>query len=169
MDKYFSVPLILAAALTGCATYEPTVPAGYAGPTATIGEHSFTEDWAKSQMFYIESIDGKAVESSLQATRRASAGKGLAMVLRSVDHTVPARPLKLKLVGTHVTGAPIHEIVSRTAGTFFSVEGEVTFTPEPGGSYFVTGKLQKKGSAVWIADEKTEKPVSDIVTEKATP
>ena len=161
-------PILIAlvcALVSGCATSEPPVPAGYTGPTATIGEHGFAEDRMKGQLFYIESIDGKPVESSLQATRRATAGQGMSLSIRSVDHTVPIKPLRLKLVGTHITGAPIHEIASRAAGTFFRVEGEVTFTPEEGGSYFVTGKLQKEGSAVWIADVKTEQRVSELVTE----
>lgn len=163
-----TLPFLLVAlvALAGCATYEPPVPSGYTGPTATIDEHGFNEDSQKGQLFYVESIDGKPVRSSLNATRSATAGRGFSLSMGHATHTVPAKQLRLKLVGTHVTGAPIHEIVSRAAGTFFSVEGELSFTPQPGGTYFVTGKLQKEGSAVWIADAKTEKPVSEVVTAK---
>jgi hypothetical protein len=157
---------IVLALASGCATNELPVPAGYTGPTATIGEHGFAEDRMKGQLFYIEAIDGKPVESSLQATRHATSNLGLSLAIRSVDHTVPIKPLKLKLVGTHITGAPIHEIASRAAGTFFRVEGEITFTPVEGGSYFVTGKLQKEGSAAWVADAKTEQRVSEMVLEK---
>jgi hypothetical protein len=58
----------------------------------------------------------------------------------------------LKIVATHVTSAPIHEIASRAGGTFFSVEGEVTLARIGGHQYFVNGKSQKEGSSVWIAD-----------------
>ena len=156
--------LALLVALSGCATYEPPVPVGYTGPTASIGEHGISEDSSKAKLFYVEAIDGKPVRSSLIATRRATAGRGFSLAMDYVVHTVPARPLRLKLVGTHVTGAPIHEIASRAAGTFFSVEGELTFTPEPDGEYFITGKLQKEGSAVWVADARTEKPVSTVIS-----
>ncbi len=157
--------LVLLTAVSGCATYEPLVPANFSGPTATIADHGHIEDNTKGQLFYLESVDGKAVESSRIATRRASEGKGFSLTLAFKEHRVPARPLKLKIVATHVTAAPIHEIASRTIGTFFSVEGEITFTPLPGRVYFVNGKLAKSGSSVWIADSAAENvPVSEVIT-----
>ena len=158
--------VVLVALCAGCATYEPTLPKDYAGPTATIAEHVFSEGDTKGQLFYIESIDGKEILSSHQATLKATLGRGFSLALRSVEHVVPARPLRLKLVGTHMTGAPIHEMASRAAGTFFRVEGELVFTPQAGGAYFVTGKLQKEGSAVWIADVKSEQPVTEQVMQR---
>jgi WD40 repeat protein len=57
---------------------------------------------------------------------------------------------------------PIHEFASRTAGTFFEVEGVVEFNPAPNGKYKVSGSLSKITSAVWIEDLETH----EIVTEK---
>lgn len=166
MHRIYRYAVLLSALLLGCATTESPAPQGDTGPTARIGEHAFKEDNTKAQIFYIASIDGKPVISTIHATRMASGGMGFSVAIRYVEHTVPARPLRLKLVGTHFTGAPIHEIASRAAGTFHHVEGEIHFTPEPGGYYYVTGKLQKEGSSVWLADANTERRVSEVVTER---
>lgn len=88
------------------------------------------------------------------------------MSLQSEMRRVPVAPLKLKLVASHVTAAPIHEIASRAAGTFFFVEGELSFTPAEGGNYVVKGELKKDGSSVWLADAKTLEPVTDVVSQK---
>jgi hypothetical protein len=117
-------------------------------------------------VFYVESIDGRPIRSALIATRGASRDKGFALSLQSEMRRVPVAPLKLKLVGTHVTAAPIHEIASRAAGTFFSVEGEVSFTPVEGGDYVVKGELKKEGSSVWLADAKTQEPVTAPVVQQ---
>ena len=50
------------------------------------------------------------------------------------------------------------------AGTFYSVEGVVNFTPRPDGKYIVKGELGKAKSSVWIEDVDTGKPVTLIVT-----
>jgi hypothetical protein len=157
--------LLLVASLSACATYQPLVPAQYSGPTAVIGEDGHYEDASKGQLFYVEAVDGVQVESGLILTRRATYGMGSRVILKYGVHRVPAKPLKIKLVGTHVTGAPIHEMASKVAGTFFSVEGEVAFTPQADGAYFVTGTLEKGRSSVWIADVKTKERVSAVVNE----
>ena len=74
--------------------------------------------------------------------------------------------MKLKLRGTHITGAPIHARFSQAAGTFFSVEGTVEFTPSPGGYYEVKGELKKEGSSVWIEDARTDERVTEKIIRK---
>lgn len=71
--------------------------------------------------------------------------------------------MRVKLVGTHKTAAPIHEIAGRLAGTFFSVEGIVEFKPVEDNRYIVTGELTKERSCVWIAEETTKAPSSDRI------
>ena len=117
-------------------------------------------------MFVALEIDGQTIQNSLRATRNASYGKGFALTTLYTTREVPARSMKLKLSGTHVTAAPIHEIASRAAGTFFSIEGEVTFSPESGRTYFVTGELTKERSCVWIEDRSTNKLVVEKICTK---
>lgn len=71
--------------------------------------------------------------------------------------------MKVKLVGTHQTAAPIHEIASRMSGTFFSVEGVVEFKPLERHRYEVTGELMKQRSCVWVADATTAEPATEKV------
>lgn len=144
----------------------PAVPDDYKGPVAFIADSVVPEDGSKGQVFYVQSINDKAIQSALITTRQASHNRGFALSLRSEMRRVPVAPLKLKLVALHVTAAPIHELASRAAGTFFSVEGEVTFTPTEGGDYVVKGELKKDASQVWLADAKTLQPVTEVITQK---
>lgn len=150
-------------ALAGCASlYEP-VPAGYSGPTAMLADSGFYEDGTKAQFFAAVAIDGKDIDNTIFASRRASQNHGFALTAQFITRPVPAQPMKVKLIGTHQTAAPIHELMSRAAGTFFSVEGEVDFNPLPGESYVVRGELKKGGSEVWIEDADTKQVVTTKV------
>jgi hypothetical protein len=152
--------------LTGCASlYEP-VPAGFSGPTAQVADSGFSEDGSKAQFFVIQEVDGKTINNSIFESRRASEGRGFSLSARYVTRALPVATMKVKLVGTHQTAAPIHEIASRAAGTFFSVEGVVVFTPVAGGNYLVKGELKKEGSSVWIEDASTHQPVTEKVRSK---
>lgn len=166
MVRAIFLPVCLALLTSACASFEPTIPKGYSGQVAEISDDFLWETSSKNQLFFVESINGKAVESGMLLTRRASAGHGFSVSARTATHKIPAMPLRIKLVASHVTGAPIHEISSRAAGTFYRIEGEIEFSPMAGGSYRVAGKLEKKGSSVWIIDTKTKERVSEIVTEK---
>ena len=150
----------------GCAMHESVIPKEYTGPTAVISEHGFTEEPTKAQIFYVESINDKKMQSSYELTQLSTINSGLSLSgfsvsLRFISHQVPVQPMKLKIIGRHVTATPIHELASKTMGTFFYVENEIIFTPEKNKHYFVTGKLQKEGSEVWIADALTEQRVSE--------
>ena len=145
--------------------YNP-VPEGYSGPVATIADSGFAESGSKAQMFVVAEIDGNPVRNSVGASRSASHGQGFNLTTRFISRPVPAQPMKLKLLGTHTTAAPIHAIFSQAAGTFFSVEDTVDFTPVPGGTYVVKGELRQEGSSVWLEDRATGKPVTKKVTEK---
>jgi hypothetical protein len=108
-------------------------------------------------------IDGLAISNSVAATTGASSGQGMNLSTVYLQRAIPARPMKVKLLGTHKTAAPIHEMGSRMAGTFFSVEGVVEFSPEPDGKYIVKGELKKEGSSVWIENVATKQPVTQKV------
>ena len=143
--------------LAACATYAPTVPPGYQGPLAYLQDTGTQVSNTKAQLFYVAEIDGQNVLSSAERTRRENANKGMSLRLSLVQHTVAARPVRLKLVGTHVTGAPIHELVLRAKGEFLEVQRELTFTPEADGRYRVVGLLKPGGPEVWLEDVKTSR------------
>jgi hypothetical protein len=153
IKHFFVITLVLF--LSACATYKP-VPDGYTGPVALIRDSAQSESAGKGQLFYVQSIDGNPIQNARNATRQSSTNTGFVVNTRDVERQVPIRPLKLRLIATHVTGAPIHELASRAAGTFFSVEGDVEFTPKAGVMYAVRGELKKGASSVWIEDVATK-------------
>jgi len=157
--------LLVALALHGCAAYKP-VPDGYTGPVAEVADSGTPGDGKKSTAFALMEVDGNSIDNSFRASASASYGRGLALTTLYVARPVPAKPMKVRLKGSHMTGAPIHAMVSQMAGTFFSVEGVVDFTPAPGGRYVVMGELKKGASSVWIEDRATGLPVTGKIVEK---
>lgn len=157
------LPVLLAALLAGCATLHEPVPQGYTGPTAFLADSGFSEDGTKAQFFALLEVDGQSVDNTIFASRRASYNQGFALTTAYIQRPVPAQKMQVKLIGTHQTAAPIHELVSRAAGTFFSVEGVVEFIPEPGNSYVVAGELKKEGSSVWIEEASTKRVVTNKI------
>ena len=113
-------------------------------------------------MFHVAAIDGVPVTSSREGTQRASAGQAVVTIV-PFTHRVPVRPLRLTLAGTHLTATASREQSLRRQGGFLQVQGDVIFTPAPGGSYFVAGELKKSGSSLWIADLATGRRVSDRI------
>jgi hypothetical protein len=152
--------LALSLLLTGCATHAPTVPAGYSGPVAFIRDTGRMESATKGQMFFVAAIDGRAVYSSVTSSRKHNEGRGMGVGMSLLNHTIPAATVRIQIIGSHVTGAPIHAIVSSIAGTSHQVRKEVMFTPAPDGEYRVVGKLLPQGSDVWIEDAKTSERVT---------
>ena len=157
------VLLSVAGLFAGCATYEP-VPKDYTGPTALIRDSGFSEDGTKAQMFAVMEIDGNRVMNAFLASANASHGRGSALTTVFPERTVKIVPMRLKLQGSHATGAPIHAMASQLAGTFFSVEGTVDFTPQPGARYVVKGDLKKERASVWVEDMATGKPASGVIS-----
>jgi hypothetical protein len=160
MKKHTLASMLLAlAVISGCAMYK-AVPEGFAGATAVIADSVETEDGAKARVYFVEEVDGNKIHNVRIASRLASQGRGFSLSTGYVDRPVPVRMMRLKLVGTHVVAAPIHELASRAAGTFFDVDGFVEFTPKANARYVVRGELKKDASSVWIEDAETK----DVVT-----
>jgi len=159
------LPALLFAVLSGCANYKP-VPEGYTGPVATVSDSGFSEDGSKAQLFVLSDVDGNRIATSIGASAQASQGRGFALTIDIIQRQVPAKPMKVGLRATHITAAPIQAIASQMAGTFFSVEGAVDFSPKPNGKYVVKGELKKEGSSVWIEDSDTQLPVTEKIVKK---
>jgi hypothetical protein len=156
--------LAAASLISGCAIFDPAVPVGYTGPTAKVLDWGGDIREMKAELYVLKAIDGRAIESTITASHRASANQGLRLTVAPVERDVPARPMKVTLRATHITAAPIHELMSRAAKTFFEVEGVVDFHPRPGATYVVMGKLQAQGSQVWIEEEGTSIRATAVVT-----
>ncbi|MCY1169937.1 MAG: hypothetical protein V4455_14985 [Pseudomonadota bacterium] len=156
---------LLLVTLFGCASYKP-VPEGYAGPVAEVSDSGFSEDGSKAQLFVLSEVDGNRIANSFGASASASHGRGFALTTEIVQRQVPAKPMKVGLRASHTTAAPIQAIASQIAGTFFSVEGVVDFSPQPDGKYIIKGELKKEGSSVWIEDANTQQPVTDKIVQK---
>lgn len=155
--------LCTAVLFAACATYEP-VPKDHQGPTASVRDTGFSEDRTKAQMFALLEVDGNGVRNAFGASASASDGQGAALTTVYPERKVPVRPMKVRLRGSHATGAPIHAIASQIAGTFFTVDGTVDFTPKADGRYAVKGTLTKERSSVWIEDVETGQPVTAVVS-----
>lgn len=162
----YVVTLGLAVFLTGCATVAPSVPDGYKGPVVRLEDTGYPDGGGKAVFFAAMSIDGIDINNSMRQTRMASSGQGFHLSARYIVRDVPVRPMKVKLIGTHQTAAPIHEMAARMAGTFFSVEGTVDFKPVEGKYYSVSGELTKEKSCVWIEDAHSKELSSEKVCTK---
>jgi len=160
-----SLVLSLLLVLSACAPL-PAVPDGYPGPTARVSDSREYENGGKAAFFVLAAINGRPIETSLEASRRASYGKGFSLSAQYIERQVPAEPMKVKLIGTHQTAAPIHEIFSRIGGYFQSVEGVVDFAPAANGNYIVKGELSPNGSSVWIENRDTSERVTEKVVSK---
>ncbi len=154
--------LYVALALAGCA-YQP-VEKDYTGPVAYLQDSGYPEDSTKAAIFAAVEIDGKTILHSFSQSASASYGRGFFLTTVYTGRKVKAEPMKVTLNASHATGAPIAAIASKIAGTFFSVEGVVDFTPSTDGRYVVKGVLKKEGSKVWIEDLETGKPVTAIIS-----
>jgi hypothetical protein len=142
------VLVALVLVLCGCAT-DP-MPKGYTGPTATILDTVVREDSSKAEFFFVFEIDGKQIDESLSATREKSRGNGFRMNVKVISRSVPARPMKVTLVGKVAYAAPILELAHM--GSMYKISAIVAFDPVEGHWYVVKGRLGESGSDVWLED-----------------
>ncbi len=164
--KRLMLPLLAAALfIVGCAQWKP-VPEGYKGPVAIVSDSREYENRGKAAFFVLAAVNGKPIETSLDATRKASYGKGFSLSAMYIEREVPAEPMKVTLLGTHETAAPIHELLSRAGGHFQSVEGVVNFAPSPNIKYIVKGELSPDGTSVWIEVLQTGERVTEKISSK---
>ena len=152
--------LTIALALSGCATYSPSVPENYSGPRAQLDDSAKTHSSSKADFFVVEEIDGTKVDNSLNATLRFNQGKGASMSTTLIGRPLVAeKPMKVVIKGRTHFAAPILAM----AGTVYQVKGVVEFTPKTDGKYIVRGEFGKMYSAVWIEDAATSQPVGNTV------
>lgn len=154
MSRWF-YSLILILTLGGCATVTPPIPESYSGPTAVIKDSMKVYDSQKTDFFFLEAIDERAIPNSRLSTRIANHGRGLAMSPVLVDRKVPAQMATFKIVARTEYAAPILALTN----TVYQVIGKVRFAPGDGMVYVVKGELGETYSAVWIEEESSHKVV----------
>lgn len=149
----------LSVALSGCATFSPSVPEGYKGPVAIIKDSVKPHSEKKADFFYVSEIDGKRIEDSRIKTLNVNRGRGFNMTPSVIERNVPAQQATFTLVGRTEYAAPILALTN----TVYQVTGKVTFSPETYRSYVVRGELAENYSAVWLEDEVTGKAIGQKI------
>lgn len=157
--QVISLLLSLTILLGGCATYIPSVPKDYTGPIASITDTPVRHSGTKVDFFYIEKIDGKAIENSRIKSLSENYGKGFHMSPVELDRPVPAKETTFTIVGRTEYAAPILAM----SNPVYQVVGEVTFTPEDGKSYRVRGRLTEERSSVWIEDKESKQVMGEKI------
>ncbi len=158
MRKCF-FPLVLLAALAGCAQFEP-VPEGYAGPTALIKDSFRVISDAKAEFFYVSEVDKHPIRNSRSATAAANRGNGLSMVYPVfVSRRVPASEQSLMIVARTEYGAPIMTFTNEV----FEASGVIKVKPEAGKTYVVKGVLGEGKSEVWVEDAESGQVLGEKV------
>ncbi|MFO1186885.1 MAG: hypothetical protein U1E87_05220 [Alphaproteobacteria bacterium] len=108
-------------------------------------------DRSSAEFYVLSKVNGRTVDDSLTATRRASYGQGFLMTTKVVGRDIPAEPSRFLIVGRNDYAAPIQALSNK----IYQVKGETSFTPVANGSYVVKGTLGPTYSAVWIEDAST--------------
>jgi hypothetical protein len=152
--------VLFAVALTGCATNP--IPEGYTGPRATIRDTGAAETGSRAVMFWLNEVDGKQIKTSPGETAAKNQGRGFSMSPVFIGRDVPAKPLKLQLVGSRIFAAPILALTNPS----YRVEGTVDFEPKDGKVYEVRGEVGEKYSAVWVVDAGTGEAVTGKIERK---
>lgn len=97
-----TVALVL---IAGCASYKP-VPNGYARPVASVADGGVQDEGSKAELFVLSEVDGHKIFDSFRASEQASRGLGFGLLTKFVVRQVPAKPMKVVLRASHITGAP---------------------------------------------------------------
>jgi hypothetical protein len=154
MKISYAFALAVGVAVAGCATspaYQPSLPAGYAGPKATIRDTASLPYSSRANLFYLEKVDDRELLDSRSATMHANQGRGNSIIPTMLAHEVPARTSKFSVVALIQFAAPILALTNPAR----EVRGVVEFTPVDGKVYVVRGSLSGPVSAVWIEEAKT--------------
>lgn len=161
----FAAALTLAASLAGCTSFsglEPATPAGYDGPTANVADQAVPVGGQLLHVFEMTQVDGRRLASTSMATVSANRGRGFAVTPVALTNELPLRTARVRLQAATQYAAPLLALTRPTCQT----QGDVTFTPEAGKVYRVTGVIGADACEAWIEDVATRQPVTDKVSGK---
>lgn len=112
MKRLFAA-VVLAISVSGCAHYEPSVPADYTGPKAKIKDTIKYYSGSHVDMFFLTHVDGMEINNSRFKTLSANRGRGFEMEPLTPMNPIPARPVVITLKARTMYGAPILELRTR--------------------------------------------------------
>ena len=151
MNWRFPIAAAAVLVLCGCETSSAPVPEGYDGPLAHIGD-TMAKDGNGIDFFFVERVNGKRVENSLDDTVGYNQGMGAYMRPQIIGRDVPAgTPSTFTIKGRTHYSMPILEMAEKV----HELAGEVSFTPQRNHRYLVVGTFGDRYSAVWIEDAQT--------------
>lgn len=132
----------------GCVTFYEPVPPGYSGELAEIRDSYSDFGSRRAHYFMLLKVDGKEIAGSYGETRMAHIGQGMVFTPSMVTRFVMAKEQKFTLQGIVFFPTDAQALMFDE----MEVTKEITFTPKAGEVYTVRGKLDKKGSTVWLED-----------------
>ncbi len=164
--------LVATVALAAAATTAQVATGQVAGGIpAIVADTSDGGGAGGGTFFMLEAINGTEVkETALNASIRASAGRGAYMVVRGAERPVTPGRMSLKLRGVQAHAAPISNIFRAVfSGGNPEVTGTVSVDLAAGARYKVNGILDGFKREVWIEDETGKEVAGSKVAFEADP
>lgn len=116
--------------------------------------------------FFLGEVDGIATEkNNLDASMRATAGRGARMRFVKVERPVQAGKHRLKLIGRNVYAAPIESLFR--SGSDYRVEGVLDAELHPNVLYRVNGVLQEYRQEVWLEESESGVRVGAVIVNES--
>lgn len=137
--------------LSGCASTYLPVPENYQGEISYISSSEKRHSNGKSDLFYLNKVNGKKIADTRSATRNATAGQGFYLTTKLVKTDVPSQQAVDSIIGRTEHAAPIQAFSDEV----YEVKGDITFKPEANQEYIVKRVLEESYSAVWIELKET--------------
>lgn len=146
--------------LSGCVSFQPSIPIDYVGGRATLADSYNNHEGSTAHFYVLTKIDGRSMEDSGYRTRVNNQGRGFNMTPYMVSRDTT--------IEKHIfTVAGFVQFATDAQGMFgdsMLIEKEITFKPEVNQIYTIKGELSKNGSNVWIEDKNGSKIQGELVS-----
>ncbi len=152
--------------LAGCTSFksftafEAATPPDYTGPTVNVADQVVAISAQRLHVFEMTQVDDRRLSSSSMATTRAGQGSGMTVAPVALTNELPLQPARVRLQATTQYASPMLAMSNATCRTV----GEVSFTPQEGKRYVVSGRIAAKACEVWIEDTATGQAVTEKIS-----
>jgi len=150
-----SASLVLAA----CSYHSPV--ANYSGPIATLSDGSKRISNSKVEYYVASAVNGQIIENSLTRQKiMSSGGRGQRQDIIKFDRDIPVnKALSINALGVIKRPRSLQNIPFDNR----DINGTLTFTPEAGKHYVLTGQLNEQYRGIWVTEANTGLVVSNRV------